>query len=240
MNILREVGAETVTTKKRLLISLGIYLLFVVGASVYTFALIRHVRRQTEEEYEPKLVELAELQGQYFQVVQDYDAVQMELDKYQEILDLLTDEDLAVIKALTEKLQKKHTTLPREQSLYALTASMVASKYHGVNFNYASALIWCESTFRVQVDSYAQCKGLTQVSSLVWRVWGKKYGMDAFSIYNPFANAIVGIGYYGELRDSHSGNISRALAFYNGGSVGGASSRQYASKVISVAKSFSN
>lgn len=155
--------------------------------------------------------------------------------KYEKILSVLTEADLAVISQVVTTLKKRHPKL-RTQALYrGVVSCAVAAKVHKVPFKQAVALALVESTFDFFAVSQANCKGLTQLSALIWRSYSPKYGVSGFSVFNPVANAVVGVGYLKELTRSHSGNTHRALVFYNGGSSGHSSCHLYAAKVLRLA-----
>lgn len=225
------------TIRKKAGIAAGIYFLFLISISFFTIRLMEYTEQRVRVKYE---MEVTQLKGELEYAQAQTQLLHSLLEKYEDVFQFITEEDLIIIKTLSNKLLEKHSTLPSERVFPALFACMVAAKYHDVSFERAAALAWRESTFNYAAVSSANCKGLTQVSSLVWRVWGEKYGMDEFSVYNPLANAVVGIGYYKELKVSHKGNAERALSFYNGGSTGGESSRNYARLVLKTAESFKN
>ncbi len=226
--------------KKKMMLWSITCMLFLWSLCFYSYALIHHTRNRLVEVYEGEVWQLRQIAEQVDRVQLENTLLQQIVEQYRPVIDMVTDEDLEVIQTLTDSLDEKHSTVPRERIFYALLASMVAANYHNVDFNRAAALAWRESTFNPQAVSSANCRGLTQVSGLVWRVWGKKYSMDQFSVYNPFANAVVGIGYYRELKDSHRGNKERALAFYHGGNAAGETSFRYARHVLATAEAFRN
>ncbi len=166
------------------------------------------------------------------QALQQYQQIE---EQYGDILRVLTPTDLEIIRKIANNVIKTHPILSPSTVKRSIFACSVAAKYHNVPVEKAVALAYIESTFKHRSKSIAACKGLTQLSSLVWRVYGEQYGMDSYDIYNPFANAVVGVGYFTALVKSHKGNEERALAFYNGGGNFGQSSIFYARKVLNVA-----
>lgn len=184
-----------------------------------------------------------ELQSSVFAMATpDYSSLQrkvQELEKYRRIeqrygklLRVLNEADLAVINEIVFNILRKHPTLNSQVVSKSVLACSVAARAHNISLEKAIALAYVESTLRHGSKSDASCKGLTQLSSLIWKVYGDRYGMSRFSVYNPFANAMVGIGYYKALLDSHKGNVERALAFYNGGGNYGKRSLVYARKIL--------
>lgn len=184
-----------------------------------------------------------ELQASVFAMVSpDHSGLQkkvQELEKYKRIeqrygklLRVLDEYDLAVINEIVYNILRKHPTLNSQVVSKSVLACSIAAKAHNVSLEKAVALAYVESTLRYGSKSDASCKGLTQLSSLIWKAYGSRYGMNRFSVYNPFANAMVGIGYYKALLDSHKGNTERALAFYNGGVSYGKQSLIYAKKIL--------
>lgn len=156
-------------------------------------------------------------------------------EKYGEILSVLSVTDLEIIRKIAHNVSQTHPTLSPAEVQRSVFACSFAAKYHEVSVEKAVALAYIESTFRPTSKSSAACRGLTQLSSLIWRVYGEKYGMDTYDVYNPFANAVVGVGYLAALISSHKGNEERALAFYNGGGKFGQASVRYAQTVLRVA-----
>lgn len=155
--------------------------------------------------------------------------------QYSTIAAVLTPADIEVITKVISTVKKRHPQLKTSAISRGVVSCAIAAKAHRVPLKQSVALALVESTFNVLAVSRANCKGLTQLSTLVWRSYAPRYGMDMFSVFNPVANAVVGVGYLKELTRSHSGNIHRALVFYNGGSSGANSCHRYAAKVLQVA-----
>lgn len=96
-----------------------------------------------------------------------------------------------------------------------LVAARIAEAWYGVPRHLVESMAWHESRFNAAAVSRSACRGTMQVSSLVWRTYGKDLAPS--KVHDPLLGTLVGARYIGALIRSHRGNKLRALAFYNAG-----------------------
>ncbi len=85
------------------------------------------------------------------------------------------------------------------------------AKAYGLPPSLVRGVIKTESNFNPKAVSHAGAKGLMQFMNATWEEWGEG------NVYDPAANIDAGIRYLKYLLGRYDGNLTMALAAYNGG-----------------------
>lgn len=100
------------------------------------------------------------------------------------------------------------------------------SMRHGIDFNFALALMYTESRFTKTAHSPAGAVGLMQILPSTAKSMSRMYEIDFTNIWDIEDNISLGMAYLRHLKMKY-GNYECIAAGYNGGPVGAKKYRQY-------------
>ena len=109
--------------------------------------------------------------------------------------------------------------LPRVLPLKYQDLVAVYAAEHGLQRSLVNAVIFCESHFEPNAVSYADAKGLMQVTEETgwWAAQQMGLSMDTLDLADPETNIHIGCWYLEWLMDEFDGVTETALAGYNAG-----------------------